>query len=1170
MKTRSLFGCRFSTRFSPLVLLAAGLLLWIPGGIFAQEDGGRPNDAGEDIDIIDPPVNLPCPSLRAESIVGEGISHQDLRVHFPWWSQVDHTSLGDGDLVVSGADGYLQRARLIGVAEQIVDFPRPLDSLADELIVLPQPGPVLVATYRVFPPQLSDSWTADHNGSYAVRLAEGQVLSAGGDALPPKLLGGFRVAIRLGGEATPVQPVETRISIGHHPGDGLFAGEPDPDFYYATVQLFFAAPHVEVEFLELRRERNALVANVNAVKLPISDPADVGVVGPGGDPERPNVLTLRTKVYRLGDLDRGEYRFSVRVNGEREGLEEFVVREEPPGDEEAPQADLRVRNITMAGDGAQRMEIVYADRSGVDLSTLGDGDLMVLSPCIFLDIRPAFPCEWEAQRARLVGVLSASEDFTRVVAAYEIDAPSSGWTSDHNGFYPVIWSAGEVCDRAGNCNREARLGGFEVAIRPDVDPAVPAEAQVRVDASDTDMVAAQVHIQFREHWGVVDQDIRRDGNRIILEAKAVQLPVVAIFPPPPPPSEDLVYAVGPLREGAYIAVFMMNGHVYDAAEFKVGRGQEPPIPAEVSMEVDASDPDNVHAVVEIQFRTPHRVEQGDVRRDGSRIALSAKADPLPIRENTPAVLPEPVRLRYPIGELPAGGYLAAFIMNDFPYTATRFMIDEPRPPIDAEVGIEVHTQDPNAVLARVKVAFESPHVIEARNVYRRGNQFILEATARAVRPLEDPNDPDRNTVIVEYPLGALEAGAYEVVFVMNGFPYEDGEFVIRRDSEFEADVALGVDVIDRSEVKAKATILFENPYVIIEDLGTPRREGNRVVVDATAIVAPGLPGQEARPIDLSYDLGAFRPGEYILVYNINGNAEARTLFRVGNEPPVPAEVRLYVAVDGSSAVAQAKIQFRDHYRIVGREVTRQGTQFIIDLEVEGPLPILAPIPPPLVELDIPIGDDIPNGSYIAGLRMNGYMYAHDDFRIHDDPLAVEVDLEVGQAEDGYKAGVVVDFKNPYVLITDAAAPVRNGNVFEIRATAEEVVFVQEPSGDPQRFSYDLGSPDPGRYGVIYFINGRPVAHARFHVEREPEPPLANIAGIEISQGDASWFADVGVILLPGQRVTDWGVVRQSNEEFHVKITVDWVDFPHEPEVDPIDPRLVPDGVDMVNDDGEAL
>ena len=115
------------------------------------------------------------------------------------------------------------------------------------------------------------------------------------------------------------------------------------------------------------------------------------------------------------------------------------------------------------------------------------------------------------------------------------------------------------------------------------------------------MVAAKVRVDFKEHWAVVDQEIRRDGNRIILQAKAEPLAVPAIFPPPPPPSEDLLYEIGPLREGAYIAVFMMNGHVYDAEEFEVERSPEPPIPAAVELEIDASNPEAHYLLGESYF-----------------------------------------------------------------------------------------------------------------------------------------------------------------------------------------------------------------------------------------------------------------------------------------------------------------------------------------------------------------------------------------------------------------------------------------------------------------------------------------------------------------------------------------------------------------------------------------
>ena len=115
MKTRTILGCRFFTGSSRLALLAAGLLFWIPSGVFAQ--GNEPGDGGDGIIIVDPPDLLPCPTLRAESILEPGAGHQDLKVFYPWWLNVDRESLGDGDIVVSGPGEYLQRGQLIGVEE---------------------------------------------------------------------------------------------------------------------------------------------------------------------------------------------------------------------------------------------------------------------------------------------------------------------------------------------------------------------------------------------------------------------------------------------------------------------------------------------------------------------------------------------------------------------------------------------------------------------------------------------------------------------------------------------------------------------------------------------------------------------------------------------------------------------------------------------------------------------------------------------------------------------------------------------------------------------------------------------------------------------------------------------------------------------------------------------
>jgi hypothetical protein len=42
-----------------------------------------------------------------------------------------------------------------------------------------------------------------------------------------------------------------------------------------------------------------------------------------------------------------------------------------------------------------------------------------------------------------------------------------------------------------------------------------------------------------------------------------------------------------------------------------------------------------------------------------------------------------------MGALEPGGYLAGFVMNEFPYATEDFVIEDPGPPIDARVELRV-------------------------------------------------------------------------------------------------------------------------------------------------------------------------------------------------------------------------------------------------------------------------------------------------------------------------------------------------------------------------------------------------------------------------------------------------------------------------------------------------
>lgn len=1160
MKTSSLLRPKFITLLATLVV-GIGLLPAAPLPIEITETRDYP--------AIQPPGPGPCPVLQADNITTPS-PHHEVTLYFNWWPEIDESSIGDGDLAARGPNGYHQRATLVSLERLPSPFPLPLNTLLDgdpEVHPLPQPTPILVATYRFAPPAGAEGrWTHEDNGNYGVRLVRGEIRTSEGRSLPPKFLGGFRCLIRTE-SGRPVQPEAVRCRIGRQllPTTDLHE---ELITYHAQVAMSFRTPHVQINWGEVKRFENRFVVNASATRYPINTPDPGPIPVPlAGDSLRDDEPDLHERErgpesifptfrhhYRFGSLAPGNYEFVFRVNGEVECTKSFLIPTDPPVDSDPPEASLAVRNITQPNHEPLRLVVTYRDRSGLDVSTIGDGDLVVFNPGFSLDTANPIPIDWDAQRARLLEIIPLSDDKTKLKAIYEIEAPSGGWTEAHNGFYPVALWDEAVCDRLGNCTERQRLGGFEVAIDTSAPP-VPAEAAVHVDVTNPDRVVAKVHIEFKEHWAVIEQDIRRDGNRLYLLAKALPLPIVATFPPPPPPSQDLVYEVGPLREGDYVAAFIMNGHLYDTDSFSVHR--DPPIPAELALHIDSSDPANIVAEVKIQFRTPHQVETEEVKRDGHRIFLSATASPLPLPldNSLRPPLPEPIHLRYRIGTLPPGGYVGTFIMNGYRYAAEDFVVRDPEPPIDAKVDLRVDQSDPDNTVLVARIAFQSPHAIDSRDLHQEGHRFLLEATAVPIQTFAPIPLPQ--IITIRYPLGALEPGQYGAAFVMNGYLYAKATWE-QQDHLIEAKVSITVDQSAVGSWRAKVSIAFADPRARITERGKVSFDGHRLRINATAIISDTTDAPP-NPLVLHYELGELDPGPYSLRYFINESPEAHHEFFVERPGPIPAEVKLAIHSAHQPVIATAHIQFHDHYRIVSQATERIGNLFILEAKADGPLPLLAPIPPPPVELHYDLGT-LPRGEYHTAFRMNGHTYREETFRIGDHGFEAKVKLEVTLG-DSVTLQAVVDIDDPYVLITDPGTPIVTGDLIKINATAQRVTFIVEPSGDPQTIHYELGALLAGPYQVVYCINKTPEARLGFEIPADH--PVANISHIKIAHGDASWFSEVGVILLPGQQVTDWGMVRRDKNVFHVNITVDWVDFPP-PEIPlptplPFDPAL-PDGI----------
>jgi len=818
--------------FLPLALHLA----WLMTPVLASADELRP-------------IAPRGPVLVATDVTSPSETHR-IRLLFPAFNDVDSTSLGDGDLHLLGRDGFEERAQFVDFTLEDLPLPLALDSLpsgADPFLI-PQPAPVLVATYRFDGP--GGNWAGHDNGIYRVRLAEDAITRHDGSPFETMFLGGFRCAIDDPNPRT-IQPTETRIVFYRDLVDGKVR-------YLTDVVMTFQTPHVRVVQGDLERTGNRFLAPIEAYRLPVPDldipPQETSADRLAGIPPEDIIAPFAHRVtltYRLGPLEAGTYGFLARMNRIPEANDSFTVPTDPPVDQEAPEAELAARNVTEALEKPHQFSVTYADNSGIDLGTLGDGDVMVLSPCLNFTSLIADPCpsDWKAQRARLVNVIPLDRRLLKVRVIYEVEPPNGAWTAAANGFYPVVWRENEVCDAPGNCNRYQRLGGFEVAIN--------------------------------------------DSN--------------------------------------------------------------PPIKAEAEIRIDSSDPANVVARVAIAFRTPHRLVQGEVTRDGHRIRLDAKAEPLPVplESNIRPPIPAPVVLEYRIGEFEPGGYLVGYFMNDFRYATDNIVISDPGPQIEATVRLSIDQSDKVNTTGHVRIRFATPHVITGQNIRRLGNRFIFAATAR---PVEDANLVRvAEFVDLEFPLGDLEGGDYSAAFVMNGYPYETVTWT-EPEEQFRARVEVVIEEGGHGNWVAKARIEFANPQVRITDPGEVIIDGSILAIKATAELTDALdvPG----PFEFTYDLGELPAGRYLVVYSINGNFEARATFAVPEIcEPLPHLVSIRDGEENGQWFTKVALALTPGQQVLNWGTLRQSeNEFHVNITVACLDSDILPVP-----VDPVPGDELPDG-----------------------------------------------------------------------------------------------------------------------------------------------------------------------------------------------------------------
>ncbi len=179
-------------------------------------------------------------------------------------------SLGDGDVRVTGPNGFTAPASLVGVDTNTDGTPR-------------------TATYRVTPP--GGSWDGADAGTYTVSLESGQVTDAAGNAVPAGPLTAFRVVLPgtlVVSNADDSGPGSLRAALEQA---NAFAPTADTVVFDPT---FFATPRT----ITLTED------------LPVSD--SVSILGPGADK-----LTLNgAGAYRVFTID-SPARLNVTLAGLR-------------------------------------------------------------------------------------------------------------------------------------------------------------------------------------------------------------------------------------------------------------------------------------------------------------------------------------------------------------------------------------------------------------------------------------------------------------------------------------------------------------------------------------------------------------------------------------------------------------------------------------------------------------------------------------------------------------------------------------------------------------------------------------------------------------------------------------------------------------------------------------
>ena len=399
----------------------------------------------------------PQAELTVSDLVTPGVGRLFVYVTYSDNVAIDVSTLGTGNVVVKGPGGFEVEPELVSFSPSGNGSPR-------------------VAVYGLDAPD-GVAWRPADNGVYTVEMRGESVFDVEGASVAPQVLGEFSCAVpSVFYEAlmnvNPGWTLSGQWAYGAASGSG---GNPPSGFtgthvigynlsggYGRNLALTYATtPTITVNgaqslFLQYYRWLGVRAQATANVQISVNGGAWQTVWQNSGTitdtswafvqhdvtPWAQGASTIRLR-WGMGSGPQGVTSFGwnlddVRVVG--------TVADAAP-----PTATLQANALTVAGAPYHEISVLFADHDAVAVSTLGDGNLEVLTP--FGGTAVVF----------YVGTDLPGNGSPRL-ATYRIAPLNGAWSAAFNGIYEVWLNDGQVGDVSGNVMERQGLGTFEVAI----------------------------------------------------------------------------------------------------------------------------------------------------------------------------------------------------------------------------------------------------------------------------------------------------------------------------------------------------------------------------------------------------------------------------------------------------------------------------------------------------------------------------------------------------------------------------------------------------------------------------------------------------------------------------------------------------------------------------------